>query len=165
MGLPVGNIYLYSYCRERSLVCPGQNWPWMEHISPQNHPEREPQRDCLRIQVSQFTPAAHIYDQRHMELSKEARLWISIDLAQPHAAYGCSGFQLFTFSMKINISMMCPKLSQDDTGKWVGILPHLDNTHCKLSSNSQDHAQLGQRPCKVAQEKFPFLLLIIIFEF
>lgn len=52
-----------------------------------------------------------------MELSKEARLWMGTDLALPHAAYKCSGFQLFTFSMTINISVTGPNLPQDDSGK------------------------------------------------
>lgn len=59
MGLPGRNIYRYSYCKGRSLVCPRQNWPAMEHIWPQNHGERELQRDCLIIQVSQSIPEAH----------------------------------------------------------------------------------------------------------
>lgn len=103
------------------------------------------------------TWVTHVYDERHMELSKEARLWLGTDLALPLAAYGCSGFQLFTFSMTVNISATCPKLSQDDAGKWAGILPHLDSTHCKLASNSQQHhAQLWQRPWKATQESSHF---------
>lgn len=63
------------------------------------------------------TSAIHAYDERHMELSKEARLWTVTDLTLPRAPSAYSGFQLSTFSMTINISATCPKLSQDDTGQ------------------------------------------------
>lgn len=70
--------------------------------------------------------------------------------------------------MTINISATCPKLSQDDTGQSVGILPHLHRTHCKLASNFQQlasnfqqHAQSWQRPQKAKQESSPFCFSFI----
>lgn len=142
-----------SCLSKAKLTCKGAYFP-------QSHGERELQREqpkntSLTVYPSS-TWAIHIYDERHMELSKEARLWVGTDLALTHTVYRCSGCQLFTFSMTTDISATCPKLSQDDTGKGVGILPHLDNTHRKLASNSQHHAQLWQRPTG----KFPFLLLL-----
>lgn len=101
------------------------------------------------------TSAIQVYHERRIELSKKAKLWSGMDLTLPCAPQACSGFQLSTFSMTINISATCPKLSQDDTGQSVGILPHGHRTHRKLARNCQQHSQSWQRPLKVKH----FLLL------
>lgn len=86
MVLPIGNIYhVYSHCKGRFLICPRQKLTCNgAYFTPESRGKRAakalPKVTSLPVYHSS-TSVIHVYHERRMEPSKEARLWTGTELA------------------------------------------------------------------------------------
>lgn len=112
MVLPVRNFYcMDSRCKRSLLICWRQNLMCNRTQFPQNHREREMQKDFTSLPLCPGSASVMcVCQEGWMELSKETRLWKGTGL----------DFSCPMFSMTITFLRVLCLLHDDTVGGWGG---------------------------------------------